>query len=106
MSRGIGEAEVRRVAELAGLELGADEVDRLAEELGRVLEHFDRLRELELGDVGEPRGEAVRLRLDVPSADPLTAGPERAAPDWREGFFVVPRLPGMEGPEGSDDGAP
>lgn len=102
MSR-IGEDEVRRIAGLAGLELEADEVDRLAAELGEVLEHFDRLPGLETDGAPGPRREGVRLRPDVPSADPMAAGPERAAPDWRDGYFVVPRLPAVEGP---GDGEP
>lgn len=97
----IDEDEVRHVARLARLELEEDEVGRLADELGRILDHFDELREAELDDVPGPDGDGGGLRPDVPSSDPMAAGPGRAAPDWRDGFFVVPRLPGMEGPGGA-----
>lgn len=110
----VGEDEVRRIAGLARLELEEDEVARLAGELGRILDHVDELRELELdgpreperppgsdGEPPEPASDAPpTLRPDVPAPDPMAAGPERAAPDWRDGFFVVPRLPAMEGPDG------
>lgn len=96
----VDEDEVRRVARLARLELEEDEVARLADELGRILDHVDELRELELDGVEEGGDAPPALRPDVPSPDPMAAGPERAAPDWRDGYFVVPRLPGMEGPDG------
>lgn len=110
----VDEGEVRRIAGLARLELEEDEVERLAEEMGRILDHVDELREVVLDDHREPEpppeldGEPPdpasdarpTLRPDVPSPDPMAAGPERAAPDWRDGFFVVPRLPAMEGPDG------
>lgn len=110
----VDEDEVRRIAGLARLELEEDEVARLADELGRILDHVEELRELEPdrpreperppGSDGEPPDPAAdapaTLRPDVPSPDPMAAGPERAAPDWRDGFFVVPRLPAMEGPDG------
>ncbi len=110
----VDEDEVRRVARLARLELEEDEVARLAEELGRILDHVDALEDVELDDLREPERPAgsdgeppdpaadapPAFRPDVPSPDPMAAGPERAAPDWRDGFFVVPRLPAMEGPGG------
>lgn len=97
---GIDEEEVRRIARLARLELDDDEVGRLVEELGRILDHFDELRELDPDEASTPGHERGSLRPDVPSSDRMTAGPERMAPDWRDGYFVVPRLPDMRGPEG------
>ena len=38
---------------------------------------------------------APERRSDL-AADALMRQPEENAPDWREGFFVVPRLPGLE----------
>lgn len=97
----IDEDDVRRIARLAGLELDGDEVADLAGDLVRILEHFDELGEAEPEEAPGPDGDdGAPLRPDVPSSDPMAAGPERAAPDWRDGFFVVPRLPGMEGPDG------
>lgn len=111
----IDEEEVRRVAGLARLELDDAEVRRLAGELGSILEHVEELRAAppagaaaEAAGAGEEApadagtGSGSALRPDVPSADPLAFAPHRAAPDGRDGFFVVPRLPAMEGPEGDD----
>lgn len=102
MSR-IDPAEVRRIARLAGLRLGEDEVERLAVELGDILAHFLALPPLERAE--SPGGVDRRslparpgspLRGDEPGSDPLGHPPEEAAPAWREGLFVVPRLPGLD----------
>lgn len=98
----IGPAEVRRLAQLAGLRLGDGEADRLAAELAGILAHFEALRSVqaEAPEPGEPSRGAPRspLREDIPASDPLVRPPSASAPAWRDGFFLVPRLPGMEDP--------
>lgn len=97
----IDPSEVRRLARLAGLRMGAGEADRLAAELAGVLAHFEALGSVP-PEQGEPSGGAPRspLREDVPGSDPLQRPPSASAPAWRDGFFLVPRLPGMEDPAG------
>ncbi len=100
----IDETEVRHVASLARLALEDGEVERLTRELEGVLAHMDRIGSLELGPAGpEPEGRdlAPASRPDRPDPDPLAFGPEAMAPDWRDGFFVVPRLASL-----GDRGAP
>lgn len=97
--------EVRRIAGLARLRLREAEVERLAGEMGRVLAHFEELEEAgpgadEAGAIQE-RALVSRTRPDAAGADPLLLAPGDLAPDWREEFFVVPRLPGMEDGRGS-----
>lgn len=110
------EATVRRIAELAGLDPDEDEVERYAGELGEILAHA---REIE--DAGGSPGAAGatasgetappdsgtgrrRMRPDVPRSEPMDREPRELAPDWREGFFVVPS-PGSirDGGEGEAD---
>lgn len=93
----IDPATVRRMAELARLELGEDEVRRYAGELGEILDHFEVLAELDLEGEGVPedRGLPTRLRPDVPGSDELAREPREMAPAWRGGFFEVPRLDAM-----------
>jgi len=93
----IDEEEVRRVARLARLALDGEAVARLAVELEGVLAHMDEIARLEEGPAGEDegpegRGLDARLRPDAPGSDPLAFGPERMAPEWKDGFFVVPSL--------------
>jgi aspartyl/glutamyl-tRNA(Asn/Gln) amidotransferase C subunit len=102
----VDEDRTRRIAELARLELEDDEVRGLARELESILGHFEDLSAVEpaSGRASVHGDLSPRLRADVPSADPLARGPEEMAPDWRDGFFVLPRLSAM-GPDGSDDAA-
>ena len=85
--------QVLHVAKLARLELSDDEVDQMATELSGILEHVDRISELDLAGV-EPTSHVVALenvfRADepTPSLEPDTA--LRNAPDPADGAFRVP----------------
>lgn len=105
----IGRDEVTHIARLARLALAAGEVDRMTRELSAILDHFAAIRALDVSDV-EPLAIAAEraepLRDDVTErCDPLLAPPEELAPEWRDGFFLLPRLPALdadaleEGPE-------
>ena len=94
------EDEVRRLAELARLELSDEEVRRLAGELGDLLDDLHRLGEVEADHPEAPEEEGVRLRPDAPSSEPLARRPETCAPEWRDGFFLLPRIEAMD-----DEGA-
>lgn len=91
---GVTPEEVRRLGSLARLDLDDDEVAGLARQLSEILEHVDRLDPG--GDAGGAGAstsvEATPLRGDLPGPDPLDPGPEGFAPEWRDGFFTVPRL--------------
>lgn len=93
----IDRGTVRRIAELARLELTEDEEERLAGDLAEILGHFEELEGLDLEGEGGPedRGLATRLRADAPGADPMAFEPRELAPSWRGGFFEVPRLDAM-----------
>lgn len=85
--------QVLHVARLARLELPASEIDRMAAELSKVLEHFEKIQELDLQDVAPTAhvvDVATPLRADAPQ--PCLA-PEVAlasAPEPLEGGFGVP----------------
>jgi aspartyl-tRNA(Asn)/glutamyl-tRNA(Gln) amidotransferase subunit C len=85
--------QVLHVARLARLRLTDDEVDRMAGEMSKILEHVEKMNELDLDGV-EPTSHVVELqnvlREDVPR-DSLPR--ERAleqAPDAAQGGFRVP----------------
>ena len=89
---GIRPEEVRRVAELARLELGEGETERMAAELSAVLDYAEAIRRLAPppGATPEPGG-AADLRADEPGGATLTNRQALAmAPASQEGFFVVP----------------
>jgi aspartyl-tRNA(Asn)/glutamyl-tRNA(Gln) amidotransferase subunit C len=87
--------EVRRIAELARLEIPADQLPRLASELSAVLDFVAALERLDLSGC-EPSTFApadAPLREDIPDSRRL--GPERAlaaAPEAEDGFFLVPPI--------------
>lgn len=86
-------SQVLHVARLAQLELGEQEVQRMAAELSKVLDHIEKIRELDLQDV-PPTSHVVdvvnALRADEP--EPCLP-PELAlapAPEPLSGGFGVP----------------
>jgi aspartyl-tRNA(Asn)/glutamyl-tRNA(Gln) amidotransferase subunit C len=89
----IDAALVAKVAALASLDLTDAERRAMAEQLTRIVDHFEALRqipdELLAGDEA-PR--AMPLRADAVSAC-LSAGTVAAnAPEFAHGHFVVPRV--------------
>jgi aspartyl-tRNA(Asn)/glutamyl-tRNA(Gln) amidotransferase subunit C len=87
--------EVVRIAQLAELEVDEEGLDILVEHLSRILEYVAQLQEVPAGDGARPftsGPDALRLRPDEVKPWPLAFGPDRMAPAFRDGFFVVPRL--------------
>jgi aspartyl-tRNA(Asn)/glutamyl-tRNA(Gln) amidotransferase subunit C len=95
--------DVRRVAELANLELTAEEEPRMQRDLNAILGHIDQLNELDtsgvpaiaqvsemLGDTVLDRGEALRMDEVRPSLD--RAEVMSAAPETDGRFFKVPKV--------------
>lgn len=93
--------EVRRIGELAHLRPDDEELDRLTGELNAILEYMATLAEAEVSPTEEDaNGLPSSFRDPDAPPDPLHGGgPSALAPEWRDGFFLVPRLPGLEGGE-------
>jgi aspartyl-tRNA(Asn)/glutamyl-tRNA(Gln) amidotransferase subunit C len=94
----ITENEVRYVAALANLNLTAEEIARLCVDLDGILQHMDRLKEIDTTGV-EPMaqvlfdaGEAGTLRPDVPQTPLGNATALANAPLAGAGYFKVPRV--------------
>jgi aspartyl-tRNA(Asn)/glutamyl-tRNA(Gln) amidotransferase subunit C len=85
--------QVLHVARLARLRLSDAEVERMAGELSGILDHVDRIGELELDDV-EPTSHVVELenvlRRDEPRPSWSTEAVLEQAPDPANGAFRVP----------------
>lgn len=105
----VGRDHAERIAALARLRFEAEELTRITEELNHILEHVEALRSLEstggeeAGGVGMgPMEEGVSTReVGAEEPDPLGFPLGSLAPDWRDGFFVVPPLPGVHEEGGS-----
>jgi aspartyl-tRNA(Asn)/glutamyl-tRNA(Gln) amidotransferase subunit C len=85
--------QVLHVAKLARLGLAEDEVETMAGELSGILEHVDRIAELDLDDV-EPTSHVVELenvlRADIPHQSLQPEVALASAPDPVDGAFRVP----------------
>jgi aspartyl-tRNA(Asn)/glutamyl-tRNA(Gln) amidotransferase subunit C len=84
---------VLHVARLARLELSDEDLDRMSGELSTILEHVERMNELDLEGV-EPTSHVVDLENVLRPDEPRPSWPRErvleAAPDPAEGAFRVP----------------
>jgi aspartyl/glutamyl-tRNA(Asn/Gln) amidotransferase C subunit len=88
--------QARKIAALARLRFDEAELGRITDELNHILEHVEALRSLEKrGATPMPEERASTRGPGADQPDALRGGPQLIAPDWREGFFVVPPLPGV-----------
>lgn len=98
----IDRSELLRIAELARLRLSEAETERLTRDCGAILEYFETIRAIESDGASAADTERpAPLRDDRPDCDPLQKSLSEMAPAWRDGYFVLPRLPAMEA---EDDG--
>ena len=94
----ITEKEVRYVAGLANLELTDAEVARFQAELDGILEHMDRLKEIDttgvdpMAQVLFEAGETATLRADTPVPPLGNQAGLANAPQPGAGYFKVPKV--------------
>jgi aspartyl-tRNA(Asn)/glutamyl-tRNA(Gln) amidotransferase subunit C len=88
-------AQVRRIADLARIEVTDAEAERVLAQLNDIFRMIERMQAVDTDGVepmAHPLGGAQRLRDDV-----VTVGDERAAilanaPEQQDGLFLVPRV--------------
>ena len=85
--------QVLHVAKLARLRLSEEEVERMVGELSGILDHVDRISNLDLEGV-EPTSHVVALENVLRADEPRPSLPPdkalRSAPEPQEGAFRVP----------------
>lgn len=85
--------QVLHVARLARLELAGDEVETMSRELSGILEHVDKIGELDLEGV-EPTSHVIELVNVLRADEPRPSWPRErvleGAPDPADGAFRVP----------------
>lgn len=100
---GVSVEEVRRGAELANLELTAEEEPRMQRDLNAILEHIAQLAQLDTTDVqpmaqvGDVLGSSLGLRGESLRADEVRPSLDRravmaSAPETDGRFFKVPKV--------------
>jgi aspartyl-tRNA(Asn)/glutamyl-tRNA(Gln) amidotransferase subunit C len=95
----IDREQVRKVANLARLELTSDEEEQFTTQLGSILEYIEQLSELDVTDV-LPTTRAIDVS-NVTREDNLQPYPDReailsSAPEQEGDFFRVPKILNVE----------
>jgi len=89
----IDREQVLHVARLARLDLSDEELDRMSGELSGILDHVERMNELDLDGV-QPTSHVVELENVLRADEPRPSWPRdevlEPAPDAAEGAFQVP----------------
>ena len=96
----ITEREVLHIAKLAEVEVPPADVGRLVEQLDAIVSYVAQLEELGVDSSSAQflaGPSASPLRADEIRSGRLVRPPSEFAPDFRDGFFVVPRLEAMGG---------
>ena len=95
----IGRDDVLHVAKLAELAVHEGDLDRIVGQLNRIVDFVAQLDQVPgdgSADLFLPGPQQVALREDVPGPVPLARPPAEFAPEFADGFFLVPRLGAME----------
>jgi aspartyl-tRNA(Asn)/glutamyl-tRNA(Gln) amidotransferase subunit C len=97
----ITKADVEKIAELARLELTAQEKEAFTEQLAAIMGYFDKLNELDTANVppmshcSTATGDTEYARRDDEVRPSIGAGVATAnAPDPESGYFRVPKVIG------------
>src|SRR6266568_8347193 len=90
----VSREEVQRIASLAHLAFDDAGLDRMADELTKILSYIDQLSEVDVRGFEEHGEGATPMRDDVPRPSTDRELVERNAPAWSDGHFVVPKVIG------------
>jgi aspartyl-tRNA(Asn)/glutamyl-tRNA(Gln) amidotransferase subunit C len=94
--------EVQHIARLAELDVSEETLPELAAHMSRILDYVAQINSVAASEGVKPfvpGPDAVRFRPDEVKPWVLAFGPERLAPAWRDGFFLVPKLGQFEPPD-------
>ena len=91
----IEESDIIKVAKLARLDLSPEEKDEFSRQLNGIIEYVEKINELDTSKV-DAADHIVELnnvfRKDVVKNSIDRAELEKIAPDFQEGYIVVPKI--------------
>jgi len=86
---------VKYVAELARIKITEEEIEFLKEQLGKILEYINNLKEVDTDKVEPTRGvffQENRLREDIPCKKDIFKEILKNAPQKEDNYFKVPKV--------------
>jgi len=101
----VSREEVEKIARLAELHVDEAALPGLVDQLSHILDYVAQIAGVAATESAQPfvpGPAAIRFRPDEVRPAPLAFGPDRMAPEFRDGFFLVPRLGAFEA--GESDG--
>lgn len=91
----IKESDITKVAKLARLELSPEEKNEFSKQLSSIIEYVEKINELDTSSV-TPADHIVDVsnvfRKDIVKDSIERAKLENIAPDFKEGYIVVPKI--------------
>ena len=91
----LSEDDVRRVARLSRLAVGAEELPGLQQDLSRILDLAARLQAIDtraVAPLAHPGADAVALRPDEVTETDRREAYQASAPEVEAGLYLVPRV--------------
>jgi len=91
----VSREDVLKIAQLAELQVDEETLPTLVDQMSRILDYVAQLNAVPASESTKPfvpGPDAIRFRPDEVRPAPLAFGPDKMAPAFRDGFFVVPRL--------------
>ena len=91
----LSDDQIRRIARLARIAVGDDEVTPVRERLNRVLALIDEMRQVDttgVSPLSHPLDMAQRLRPDEVSEPDRRAELQAVAPAVQDGLYLVPKV--------------
>jgi len=98
----VSREDVLNIAHLAEFDVDEETLPALAEQMSRILDYVAQISALAASETARPfipGPDALRFRPDEVKPWPLAFGPEAFAPEFQDGFFLVPKLGQFEDTE-------
>ncbi len=94
----ISPEEVERIARLSSLAVDDASIPELTRQIGDILQYVAQLEDLEPDNTSvafRPGPASAPLRADVTTPISMAFSPQEMAPDFEQGFYIVPRVGGL-----------
>ncbi len=91
----IDKKTVEYVADLARIEITEEEKENLKEQLGKILDYINKLKELDVENIPPTRGVFFKenvFREDIPKRSQFSQDILRNAPELKENQFKTPKV--------------